>query len=98
MVGNPAEVQAEFNSLLTAYKTHDLAKMQSLIKTSRFSGDTDEFEETLLNARNANWIPVIEKAAKTKPTFFAFGAGHLMGEKGVVALLRKQGYTVRGIE
>lgn len=95
---NPADVQSEFSSLLSAYKAHDLKKLNELMRASKYSGDMAELEENLLNTRNANWIPVIEKAAKTKPTFFAFGAGHLMGDKGVVALLRKRGYTVRGME
>ena len=28
------------------------------------------------------------------PTFFAVGAGHLAGQKGVINLLRKEGYTL----
>ena len=32
---------------------------------------------------------------KEKPTFFAVGAGHLGGEKGVVRLLRDKGYTLK---
>lgn len=94
---HPAEVQSEFTSLLAAYKQHDLRKMNNLMKSSKYSGDMAELEENLLNVRNANWIPVIEQAARTKPTFFAFGAGHLMGDKGVVSLLRRKGYTVSGI-
>lgn len=94
---NPAEAQGEFSSLLAAYKQHDLQQLNTLMKSSKFSGDMAELEENLLNARNANWIPVIEKAAQTKPTFFAFGAGHLIGDKGVIALLRRKGYTITGI-
>ena len=32
------------------------------------------------------------------PTLFAVGAGHLGGEKGVIALLRKQGFTVKALD
>ena len=31
-----------------------------------------------------------------RPTFFAVGAGHLPGEKGLLQLLRNAGYTVEG--
>ncbi|MFT5800980.1 MAG: hypothetical protein ACI956_000785, partial [Nonlabens sp.] len=31
------------------------------------------------------------------PTFFAVGAGHLGGDIGVIALLRKAGYSVEPI-
>jgi uncharacterized protein len=98
MAKKPEEAKKEFNDLLTVYKTHDLAKMMAMMKTSQFSSGSAEFENSLLSERNTNWIPVIEKAAKEKPTFFAFGAGHLGTDKGVINLLRKKGYTVRGVE
>ncbi|MEM9931704.1 MAG: TraB/GumN family protein, partial [Bacteroidota bacterium] len=50
--------------------------------------------------RNENWIPQI--LAKIKDTeaqtkLFAVGAGHLGGEKGVIALLRKEGLKVEPV-
>ena len=56
-----------------------------------------QFEKDLLETRNSSWIPKISKIVAEKPTFFAVGAGHLGGEKGVIALLRKQGFTVKAI-
>lgn len=97
MAKMPDEAKKEFANLLAAYKANDMTKLNALMKTSKF-GDMAEFEDSLLGERNANWIPVIEKAAKEKPTFFAFGAGHLGNEKGVVSLLRKKGYTVKAVQ
>ena len=99
MAKNPDEAKKEFTNLIALYKSHDLTKLMSTMKTSQFSGgDFTQFEASLLADRNANWIPVIEKAAKEKPTFFAFGAGHLGNDKGVINLLRKKGYTVKAVE
>lgn len=98
MARKPDEAKKELNDLLAAYKAHDITKMMAMIKTSQFSSGSAEFEDSLLGERNANWIPVIEKAAKDKPTFFAFGAGHLGNDKGVINLLRKKGYTVKAVE
>ncbi len=102
MARKPDEASQEFDKLLAAYKAHDLAALFQHMKSSKFSGSDpaafDRTMENLLNKRNANWIPVIEKAASQKPTFFAFGAGHLISDKGVVNLLKKQGYTVKAIE
>jgi len=102
MARKPDEASKEFDALLAAYKAHDLAKLLQQMKTSKFSNsDPVAFNknmDNLLNKRNANWIPVIEKAASQKPTFFAFGAGHLVSDKGVVNLLRKQGYMVKAVE
>ncbi|GAB4002655.1 TraB/GumN family protein [Spirosoma daeguense] len=96
MAKMPEEAKKEFSELLAAYKTNDVSKLNALMKSSKFS-DIGEFEDSLLGERNANWIPVIEKAAKDKPTFFAFGAGHLGTDKGVVNLLRQKGYTVKAV-
>lgn len=95
---NPEEASKEFTDFIAAYKTQDINKLMTMMKTSRFSGgDFTQFEDSLLGERNENWIPIIERAAKEKPTFFAFGAGHLGNEKGVVNLLRKKGYTVKAV-
>ncbi|RAJ81787.1 hypothetical protein CLV59_10410 [Chitinophaga dinghuensis] len=57
-----------------------------------------DYATILLYNRNKNWIPVIADAASKGSTFFAFGAGHLGGEEGVIKLLRKQGYTVEPVK
>jgi uncharacterized protein YbaP (TraB family) len=40
----------------------------------------------------------MESAMKNSSTFLAVGAGHLGGSQGVLELLRKQGYVVKGIK
>lgn len=83
-----------FEKMLTIYRAHDLEKLLQFVSESpEYKG----FTEVLLNDRNKSWIPVIEKAVTEKPTFFAFGAGHLAGKEGVIALLRKKGFTVKAI-
>ena len=51
-------------------------------------------EEALMSSRNRKWIPVIEAAAAKGPVFAAFGALHLPGQEGVLALLEKAGFTL----
>ena len=97
MARKPDEAKLDLAKLIAAYKAQDLTAMMKQIKESKYDG-LEDFEADLLDKRNQNWIPVIEKAAATTPTFFAFGAGHLAGDKGVVALLRKQGYTVKAVK
>ena len=97
MARKPDEAKQELAKLLAAYKAHDLTSMMTQMKESKYDG-LEGFETDLLDTRNKNWIPVIEKAAQTKSTFFAFGAGHLAGPNGVIALLRKQGYTVTAVQ
>jgi uncharacterized protein YbaP (TraB family) len=83
-----------FNQMLDIYKTKDVNK---LYKMTTSDADFGKYEGTLLNDRNQNWIPVIGEQAKKMSTFFAFGAGHLGGDKGVISLLRKAGYTVKPV-
>lgn len=52
------------------------------------------YEDELLNNRNERWIPLIKKYIKKKQCFIAVGAAHLGGEKGVINLLREEGYEV----
>lgn len=56
--------------------------------------DLAEMEETLMFRRNRSWIPVIEEAAAEGPVFAAFGALHLSGRDGVLALLEREGFAV----
>ncbi|OIN58113.1 TraB/GumN family protein [Arsenicibacter rosenii] len=97
MVKKKDEATNEFRQLITLYKAQDLEGLRKLMDASQFS-EFEGFEEVLLDQRNIKWIPVIEKAAKEKPTFFAVGAGHLAGEKGVIRLLRQKGYTVQPVK
>jgi uncharacterized protein len=91
----PDEARKEMQSLAAAYEQEDLDLLIKLIRESKFDSESQTFEDEILNKRNSNWIPVIEKAAHGKPTFFAFGAGHLIGTGGVLSLLRQKGYTVK---
>jgi len=51
-------------------------------------------EQTLMADRNTSWIPNIMAALQNGPAFAAFGALHLSGKDGVLALLEKQGFTI----
>lgn len=54
-------------------------------------------EEVLINRRNESWIPVIDAAAAEGPLVVAFGAMHLPGEKGVLNLLARDGWTITAL-
>jgi len=52
-------------------------------------------EQALLFDRNVNWMPIIEAATDTHDdVVVAVGAAHLAGTQGLVALLRRDGWTV----
>lgn len=86
----------EFADMMNIYASGDINEMHAFMKKSE-NQMYAEFEDVMLDNRNKNWIPVIEKVAKEKPTFFGVGAAHLAGENGVIKLLRKQGYKVEAV-
>jgi uncharacterized protein YbaP (TraB family) len=92
-----ADDKSEMAKMDEIYKSQDIDAMLALTQESE-NDITSKYQDALLNDRNKNWIPKIETVAKEKPTFFAFGAGHLAGENGVIALLRKKGYTVEAVK
>jgi uncharacterized protein len=77
--------------LTEVYRQQDLNKMQELTAAEDGMG---EFLDLLLYNRNANWVAKIPAIMRDAPALFAVGAGHLGGEKGVIRLLRKAGFTV----
>ena len=52
----------------------------------------------MLDNRNADWLTKMPGIMNEKPTLFAVGAGHLLGENGALNLLRKAGYTVEPVQ
>lgn len=53
-----------------------------------------QMEEALMSRRNRAWLPVIEAAAAEGPVLAAFGALHLSGQDGVLALLDRAGWKL----
>ena len=86
---------SQFADMVQMYKNQLINDMVSMI------GDEEEqlseYEDILLNKRNEAWISGMKTMMSEMPTFFAVGAGHLAGERGVIHLLRKEGYTLTPI-
>lgn len=84
-----------FKKLVDLYIDQDISGLYELMKQD---DSIEEYEDVLLNTRNKNWIPLMKAAMQEKITFFAVGAGHLGGKKGVLNLLRQEGYTVKAFK
>lgn len=48
--------------------------------------------------RNVKWVPKMQEAMKKAPTMFVFGAGHLIGESGIIQLLSNAGYKIEQVK
>lgn len=78
--------------LAAVYRDQDLAKIQEM--TVQEDGVLSEYLDLLLYNRNADWAKKMNKLMPVNSILFAVGAAHLPGDKGVISLLKKQGYTL----
>ena len=91
-----ALLDKELDKLMRAWETGDTNTMESIAMKS-VSKDKDMLSvyEKLIFDRNRNMVSKIEHFLKTKKTYFVIvGAGHLIGNQGIIALLRQKGYLV----
>jgi uncharacterized protein YbaP (TraB family) len=74
------------------------AKDRAMFMRGGYTKDEiDRMDDRLVFQRNAKWIPELEPLFAKGDVFVAVGADHLIGDRGVVALLRGRGYTVTRI-
>lgn len=86
------EGEKVIKSIIDAYKTFNLDRISEAIQSA------DGFENIanrVLDSRNENWAQKMPSIMAEKSTLFAVGAGHLVGDKGILQLLKKQGYKVK---
>ena len=79
--------------MITVYKEQDIEKMYELSENDE--SFASNYLDLFLYNSNKNWVNMFASIAKNISTLFAVGAGHFGGEKGVLKLLKQQGYTVR---
>jgi uncharacterized protein YbaP (TraB family) len=84
-----------FAEMIRYYKNEDLAGLETFAFDNRFM--SDEARHWLLDVRNEDWVNKMPAMMKEGPTFFAVGAIHLVGNTGVLNMLKKEGYTVTPI-
>ena len=88
-----SEYKKEFDTMIIQYKNQELNAMEKALSKSEFGSDS-KYEDLLLTNRNKNWVKQLKDIMKKESVFVAVGAGHLAGDKGLISLLRKEGYTV----
>ncbi len=84
---------AYFDTMTRYYKQQQLSTLEGQFSRSEFG--LEEYMPLLLDQRNERWVDSLRARMPRQSLFVAVGAGHLVGEKGLVSLLKKQGFTVR---
>lgn len=90
------DTTAKFSVEMTRlYFEKDVMKLGKLMESypAELTGNMDY----MLKDRNVNWMKTLPDLMKGGSQFIAVGAGHLPGENGLIALLRKQGYNVTAV-
>jgi uncharacterized protein YbaP (TraB family) len=81
--------------LISAWKSGDAQGIQSLIASEEQEKGMSPIYEKILYERNRKMADKVEGLLRTGQTaFVVVGAGHLVGEKGIIDILRKRGYEV----
>ena len=89
-----ADVAASFDSLVLAYLAFDMTMISKMLTDTTLP---DNFDKVLVEKRNKTMYKGFRKIAKKQRVFCAVGAAHLPGDKGLIGLLRKKGYTVEPV-
>ena len=92
MLDDPEETKELYGKMVAKYKSENIDSLYNFTLTS-FDNDEKMIDALLLN-RNKNWVKKIPEISKEKKVIYAVGAGHLGGKKGVIQLLKDEGYTV----
>lgn len=87
----------ELRAIAEDWAQGDVSGMEDLL-VDEMKAEYPTIYDALFTRRNANWVEMIEQELAGSGTdFVAVGAGHLVGEDSVVAMLERRGWTVERI-
>ena len=109
----PQTIEEQADSLMTFLKDYEGRKQQMVkdFETTYNYWRTGDYEgfvshniqkvtpyPGVYRDRNEKWLPRMIAAMREKPTMFVFGSGHLIGEHGIIQMLRASGYEVEQVK
>lgn len=99
VVDNPEAAHQAMKALADAYFSQDIKAIAKCV-TAEIGGMTEDSEEwnRLCVRRNHNWVEQMPTIMSEQSTLFVVGAAHLIGDDGVITLLKKAGYKVKPVK
>ncbi len=96
LVDNRQWTEQMVDDLVKAYFSQNMENIQAAFdeKMGTDCDATDEENHILIDGRNEAWMKKLPAIMKTNATLVAVGAGHLVGEKGLLSMMKNAGYTV----
>lgn len=92
MIKNIKTYRKKLKLMLERYISQDITLLYQSSKKGLGS-----LRRMMIYERNVLMSETIINLSNEKPTFVAIGAGHLAGQKGVLKLIEKKGFKVKGI-
>ncbi len=80
-----------------AFECQDLEKVNQLMTNSE-CGMSEKSRKALITDRNHNWANKLQMLLPMRNLFIVVGSGHLLGNEGLIQLLRNLGYTVEPVK
>jgi uncharacterized protein YbaP (TraB family) len=88
-----ASYPASIGRLVAAWQDGNVALLDAILNQDKHSDPVTH--KALFSERNTKWIPEIEALARKNENYLVIvGAGHLVGDDGVIAQLKRAGYSV----
>lgn len=95
MVDSMGTSRKYFSLMNKAYLQQDMAAIEKLVFDT--GAGMQDNQDILLSSRNRDWVNKLQGIMKTASVFIAVGAGHLIGNEGLIQLLRNEGYQLKPI-
>lgn len=89
------EYEVLMKEMISAFKKEDIKSVYTLFKNDKIMNAGQE--KAILTDRNKNWVEKMPLIMKKESSFFAVGGAHLMGDNGLIQLLKAKGYTVKPV-
>lgn len=100
MLSDQEQVFKDAKELTDAYMKQDVKTLYAITqkKTGTNCDPLPAEMEAMVDNRNMHWMETLPGMMNDASTFVAVGALHLLGEKGLLNLLKEKGYTVEPVD
>ncbi|MDH5826471.1 TraB/GumN family protein [Sphingobacterium faecium] len=89
------DMPAISKKMVTAYQAENLKDLETIIYDNSYLSKEEQAD--FLTKRNHDWITKMPSKMQESSNLFAVGAGHLVGDKGLIKLLSAKGYKLTPI-
>jgi uncharacterized protein YbaP (TraB family) len=91
------DIKAEMHEVTVAWRHGDTARLAALL-SSEYNAFPSLYKP-LVSDRNLRWLPQVDELLKRNDnSLVVVGALHLVGQGGLLELLRKKGYTITQLD